>query len=147
MDISKMTYKLSTTVYLNNDRVSTEFSMRKIGDVTLYAVKRKACADIEKILEMDYDDFEFVKVEAEMVYKGLLKGSWPTQDVRTHGDWEGVELCVGSWMRSFNKAIRVNNKVIYKRRVQDVPQIPIAVAEPAVAIPIGVFVKFSLFNM
>jgi hypothetical protein len=50
-------------------------------------------------------------------------------------------------MRSFNKAIRVNNKVIYKRRVQDVPQISIAVAEPAVAIPIGVFVKFSLFTM
>jgi hypothetical protein len=74
MDINKMTYELSTTVYLNNDRVSTEFSMRKIGDVTLYAVKRKACADIEKILEIDYDDFEFVRVEAEMAYKGLLKG-------------------------------------------------------------------------
>jgi hypothetical protein len=66
MDISKMTYNLSTTVYLNNNRVSTEFSMRKIGDITLYAVKRKAYTDIENILEMDYDDFQFIKVEAEM---------------------------------------------------------------------------------
>jgi hypothetical protein len=40
-------------------------------------------------------------------------------------------------MRSFNKAIYVNNKVIYKRRVQVVPQISIAVAEPTVAIPMG----------
>jgi hypothetical protein len=78
MDISKMIYELFTTVYLNNDRVSTEFSMRKIDNVTLYAVKRKACVDIERILEMDYDDFEFVKVEAEIAYKGLFKGSWPT---------------------------------------------------------------------
>jgi hypothetical protein len=50
-------------------------------------------------------------------------------------------------MRSFNKAIYINNKVSYKRRVQDVPQIPIAVAEHTVAIPIGVFIKFSLFNI
>jgi hypothetical protein len=38
---------------------------------------------------------------------------------------------------SFNKAIGVNYKVIYKRRIQAVPQIPIAVVEPAVAIPVG----------
>jgi hypothetical protein len=58
------------------------------------------------------------------------------QNVRTQGDWEGVESCVGSWP-SFNKAIGVNNKVIYKRRVQAVPQIPIAMAEPTVAISMG----------
>jgi hypothetical protein len=50
-------------------------------------------------------------------------------------------------MRSFNKAIHVHDKVIYKRRVQDVPQLPIAVAEPAVAIAIGGLIKFSLFDM
>jgi hypothetical protein len=44
-------------------------------------------------------------------------------------------------MRSFNKAIYMNNKLIYKRRVQAVPQIPIA--EPAVAIPVGIFIKFQ----
>jgi hypothetical protein len=142
-----MTYELYTAVYLNNERVSTEFGMRKIGDVSLYAVKRKACADIEKILEMDYDNFQFIKVEAEMAHKGLHKGSWPMQDVRSQGDWEGVESCVGLWMRSFNKAICVNNKVIYKRRVQAVPQTPVAVAEPAVAIPVGVFINFTLFDM
>jgi hypothetical protein len=38
-------------------------------------MKRKAWADIKKILEMDYDDFQFIKVEAGIVYKGLLKGS------------------------------------------------------------------------
>jgi hypothetical protein len=135
MDVSQMTYELSITVYLNNKRVSTEFGMQKIGDVSLYDVKRKACVDIERILEMD-DDFQFVKVEAEMAHKGLLKGSWSMQDVRTQGGWEGVESCVGSWL-SFNKAIGVNNKVIYKRRIQAVLQIPIAVAEPAVAIPVG----------
>jgi hypothetical protein len=61
MDISKMTNELSTIVYLNNDRVSTKFSLWKIGNVTLYAVKRKAYADIEKILKIDYNYFEFVK--------------------------------------------------------------------------------------
>jgi hypothetical protein len=78
MNISKITYELFITVYLNNDRVLTKFSMQKISDVTLYTVKRKACTDIEKILEINYDGFQFVKVEAEMAYKGLLKGSWPT---------------------------------------------------------------------
>jgi hypothetical protein len=48
--------------------------MQKIGDVSLYDMKRQACADIERILEMD-DDFQFVKVEAEMAHKGLLKRS------------------------------------------------------------------------
>jgi hypothetical protein len=96
IDISKITYKLSTTVYLNNNRVSTKFSMQKISNITLYAMMRKAYANIEKILEMNYNDFEFIKVKAEMAYKGLLKGSWSTQNVRTHGSWEGVESYVGS---------------------------------------------------
>jgi hypothetical protein len=74
MDISEMTYKLSITVYLNNKRVSTKFSMQKISNVSLYNVKRRICTDIERILKMG-DDFQFVKVEAEMVHKGLLKGS------------------------------------------------------------------------
>jgi hypothetical protein len=147
MNISKMTNELSTIVYLNNDRVSTKFSMWKIGNVTLYTVKRKAYADIEKILKIDYDYFEFIKVEAKMAYKGLLKGCWPTQVVRTYSDWEGVESRIGLWRRSFNKAIHVNNKVIYKRRVQDIPQIPIVVAGLAIAIPVGIFIKFLLFNM
>jgi hypothetical protein len=59
---------------VNNERVSTEFGMQKIGDVSLYDMKRQAYADIERILEMD-DDFQFVKVEAEMAHKGLLKRS------------------------------------------------------------------------
>jgi hypothetical protein len=47
-----------------------------------------------------------------------------------------MKSCVGSWL-SFNKAISINNKVIYKRRIQAVPQIPIAVVEPTVAIHMG----------
>jgi hypothetical protein len=35
MDISEMTYELSITVYLNNERISTEFGMQKIGDDSL----------------------------------------------------------------------------------------------------------------
>jgi hypothetical protein len=38
-------------------------------------MKRKTNIGIEKILEMDYDNFHCVKVEAEMAHKGLLKES------------------------------------------------------------------------
>jgi hypothetical protein len=51
-----MTCNLSTAVYLNKQRVSIEFGMRKISDVSLYNVKRKPCMDIKKILEMDYNN-------------------------------------------------------------------------------------------
>jgi CMP-N-acetylneuraminic acid synthetase len=70
--MSKMTYKLSIAIYLNNKRVLTEFSMQKISDVSLYNMKRKVYMNIKKILEMDYDNFYFVKLEAEIAYKGLL---------------------------------------------------------------------------
>jgi hypothetical protein len=35
MDISKMTYKVSTAIYLNNERVSTEFGRQNMGEVSL----------------------------------------------------------------------------------------------------------------
>jgi hypothetical protein len=44
-----------------------------------------------------------------------------------------VESCIELWL-SFNKTIYINNKVIYKRKVQVIPQIPITGAEFTVAI-------------
>jgi hypothetical protein len=33
--------------------------------------------DIEKILEIDYDNFQFIKLKAKIAHKSLLEGSWP----------------------------------------------------------------------
>ena len=98
LDVSQLTFELSTCSLLGLERVCNDFGQLRLGQFSVRRYLAESIKNPTTKAAATGNGVTFVRDEAELQNKSLLKKQYPMIDVLDDGEWMKVENNLEDWM-------------------------------------------------
>ena len=113
--MSQLTFELSTCSLLGLEHVSNNFGQFRLDEFSVRLYLAESIKKATTKAAATGNGVAFVRGEAELQNKSLLKKQYPMMDVFDDGEWMKVENNLEEWMRKGKANIHVDLKFYYDR--------------------------------
>ena len=103
LDVSQLTFELSTCSLLGLERVSNNFGQFRLDEFSVRLYLAESIKKATTKAAATGNGVAFVRGEAELQNKSLLKKQYPMMDVFDDGEWMKVENNLEDWMRKVKR--------------------------------------------